>query len=175
MVNYASIYGCDSVYLLNLTVDSVDLGLTLSGVTISVDSLATTYQWLNCDSGFSPVSGEINQNFTALVNGNYSVLITDSQCADTSACVQITTVGLTNQTTSEISIHPNPVTNELIIELTNNYEIVRFDSLNSAGQVVYQGFVKEKTIVNTAHFSTGLYQIRFENRDQFEVLKFVKE
>ncbi|MBI5539213.1 MAG: T9SS type A sorting domain-containing protein [Bacteroidia bacterium] len=169
-----TINGCDSVYALNLYVNSIDTSLTVLNPTATSNVIGANYQWLNCDNNLAPISGEINQNFTATENGNYAVVITQGICSDTSSCVNITTVGINSQKTDKLSIYPNPVNNELIIEFKGNIEKINFEIKNSIGQVIYNGTLIEKTIVKTTAFATGFYFLKLENGNTFEFKKIVK-
>jgi len=165
----------DTVFTTNLIVKTVDVGVTTSGVTITADSISNAYQWLDCNNEFAIIADETSQSYTAIANGNYAVMITQGLCSDTSACVQITTVGIKTIQTKKISIYPNPVTNELIIEFENNTNETDFEILNSIGQVVFKGSLVKKTTVHTSNFTTGVYLIKLENGKTFEFKKIVKE
>jgi len=175
---YASVSGCDSVYTLILTVNTVDIGVTLSnfGVTISADSAADAYQWVDCDNNFAPLATEINQSFTATANGNYAVIITQGSCSDTSACTEISSVGIAPFANSMmIDLYPNPVSDELTIEIKGNTIATNFEILNLIGQVVFKGMMLEKTTIQTTDFATGVYLIKIKNGKYFEYRKIVKQ
>ena len=70
-----------------------------------------------------------------------------------------------------LNIFPNPVSNELIIEVMSNSDFLRFDILTTLGQVVYNGFVYKKTVIPMENFTSGIYIIKFENA---QTVKFVK-
>jgi len=74
-----------------------------------------------------------------------------------------------------ISIYPNPVRNELIIEIEGNNETINFEIYNSLGQVVYKGNLIEKTVVQTNGFTPGVYLIKLDNNKSFEFRKIIKE
>ena len=111
-----SIHGCDSVYMLNLSVTYIDTSLTISDPTISANAIGAIYQWLDCTNAFAIINGETSQSYTASANGNYAVMITQGLCSDTSACVQINTVGIFSLLYEGIIIYLNPSTNNLTIE-----------------------------------------------------------
>ena len=75
---------------------------------------------------------------------------------------------------NNIAIYPNPVSNELIIEIEGNNEKVNFEILNSIGQVVFKGNLIEKTVVQTNRFAPGVYLIKLRNGKNFEIKKIVK-
>lgn len=174
-VNYTSINGCDSIYTLYLSVTVVDTSLTVSEPTITANAIGATYQWLDCNNAFANIIGETSQSYTASANGNFAVKVTQGLCSDTSACIQITTVGIKTMQTKGISVYPNPIVNELIIEISGNIEKTDFEILNSIGQVVFKGNISEKIIVQTNNFVPGIYLIKLENGNSFEFKKILKE
>ncbi|MFZ4799828.1 MAG: T9SS type A sorting domain-containing protein [Bacteroidia bacterium] len=72
-------------------------------------------------------------------------------------------------------IYPNPVSNELIIEIKGNNEKLNLEILNSIGQIVFKGNLIEKTIIETTNFSPGIYVIKLENGKTYQFKKIVKE
>ncbi|MFH0895556.1 MAG: T9SS type A sorting domain-containing protein [Bacteroidota bacterium] len=85
-------------------------------------------------------------------------------------------VGISHaQANAAISIYPNPVSNELNIEIEGNKEPVNFEILNSTGQVVFKGNLVEKTTVQTNHWAAGVYLIKLGNEKVFEFKKVIKE
>jgi photosystem II stability/assembly factor-like uncharacterized protein len=70
--------------------------------------------------------------------------------------------------------YPNPVINELVIEMKVNKENVNFEILNSIGQIVYKGNIKEKSVVSTSNFSSGVYFIKLQDGNLVGYKKFVK-
>ena len=167
--------GCDSTITINLTINTVDVSLTVNDIVIIANASGATYQWVDCDNGYLPISGETNQSFTATVNGNYAVIVTQGLCTDTSVCTQITTVGISSAQPKAISIYPNPVSNELNIEIEGNNEQVNFEIINSMGQVVLKGNFVKKTSVQTNNFAPGVYILKLGNNKGFEFKKIVKE
>ncbi len=91
--------------------------------------------------------------------------------------IQTTNVGININTKDDLKfdIYPNPVTNELTIEMIGNKEKVAFNIFNSIGQTVYNGNLIEKTIVQTSSFASGVYIIKLNNGKVFEFKKIVKE
>ena len=73
-----------------------------------------------------------------------------------------------------IKIYPNPVSDKLIIEIEVNKNNQSVEILNSMGQVVFEGKLSEKTIVQTSNFSPGIYFMKIENCGSFEFKKILK-
>ena len=170
-----TINGCDSVYVLNLSIQHIDNSLSVSEYTITANENGAVYQWLDCDNEYAIMDGETSQSFTATVNGNYSVAITQGLCSDTSACLQITPVGIPQNYAEGLTVFPNPVTDELTIEMHGNSIGKVFEILNANGQSVYKGILFDRAVIQTAGFPSGIYFIKLEQGNIFEFLKIIKE
>ena len=73
-----------------------------------------------------------------------------------------------------IKVYPNPVSDELTIEFEGNEDRISFDILNSTGQIVFEGNLREKTVVQTTNFSPGFYTIKIEDGKTYEYKKIIK-
>jgi hypothetical protein len=172
---YSTINGCDSIYSLNLVVNTVDVSVILDGSVITANAVSAAYQWLDCSNNFLPVAGETSQSFTAITGGSYAVEVTQNECSDTSVCIEIVPTLIVPVQTEGVFIYPNPVISELIIENKGSIEKMEFEILNSSGQTVFTGNLFGKAIVNTSDFLPGLYMIKLKNGISFEIKKIIKE
>ena len=83
----SNVQGCDSTIALNLTILPMpSVAVTLSSGVLSANQQNETYQWLDCNNNYSPISGASQNTFTPLITGNYAVQISLNNCVDTSAC-----------------------------------------------------------------------------------------
>ncbi len=80
-----------------------------------------------------------------------------------------------NKVNNMFNAYPNPVSDELTIELKGNREKVSFEFINSLGQIVQNGSFIEKTVINTNNLVTGVYLIKLQYGKTFEVKKLIKE
>lgn len=112
---------CDSVVTTNLTVLSpINTSVQLNGITLSAVAGATSYQWFDCATN-QPINSATASTFQPTVNGDYGVIITNGNCEDTSTCVSVTTIGLSELDAAEvISIYPNPNTGKFTV-------VIQFD------------------------------------------------
>lgn len=78
------------------------------------------------------------------------------------------------QLVNEINIFPNPMNDKLIIEMKGNKEKLSIEIYNSLSQIVFKGFIEDKTIVETSGFSKGLYLIKIKNNNYFILKKILK-
>lgn len=74
----------------------------------------------------------------------------------------------------DFKVFPNPVTNQLTIELKGNTNKVDFEIINSLGQAIFTGQVLESTVVPTTNFTPGIYLIKLKSGKTFEFKKIVK-
>jgi hypothetical protein len=166
--------GCDSTITIDLTISMIDVSIVVNESTITSNAAGANYQWVNCDNGFAIIMSETSQSYTATANGNYAVIVTQGPCSDTSSCVQITADGFASMQTESIFIYPNPMSDQLIIEIKGSTRNTSFEIFNSMGQVVTKGNLVEKIIVQTDYFLPGVYLIKLENGQTFEFKKIIK-
>jgi len=118
-----------------------------------------------------------------LPNGSYTWYVKAYDVAGgfTSSNTQTFTINANtsgvNQTefNNSIKVYPNPVGNELIIELIDQNERRDFEIINSIGQVVYKGILLKKAVVQTSDFSSGIYIVKLENGKNYEFKKILKK
>lgn len=155
--------GCDSVITINLTIINVDTSITQNGVTLTANTAGGTYQWLDCNSSYAIISGETNQNFTATINGNYAVAITENGCTDTSSCYTVIGVGLSEIiSANNVDLFPNPVTNEFTVSsLESSFN--KIELYNLLGEKVLEKTcvvkINEEKI-NVEHLPAGIYFLK---------------
>jgi hypothetical protein len=133
-------------------------------------SSATGNQWYGI-SGL--ISGATDQIYAPPVSGDYYVIVTENSCA--SPCsdpVHINLSGIDQiSLSSPISMYPNPVTTELVLEMKGTQQPLHFEILNSLGQCVYHTLLKGRALVQTTDFAPGLYFIKF---DDGRIMRFEK-
>jgi hypothetical protein len=169
--------GCDSLVTLNLTINTVNVGVTNNSPILVANSTGTTYQWLNCDDNFAEIPGENNQSFTATVNGNYAVVVSENNCSDTSTCVAVTNVGiLENDFGTAFMVFPNPTNGELSVDLGVKYNEVNIIIRNTLGQeVLKKTYSNSKVLQLNIPSESGLYIIEVSTIDKKAQLKVIKE
>jgi len=147
--------------------------ITLNGNILHSDAV-TGNQWYN--EGVL-ISGAISQDYTILANGDYYVIVSLDGCdSDSSNHIFINDAGFGNiEINNLLQVYPNPFTNELIIEIEGNNDVISLEIFNSIGKVVFKGNVLEKIIVSTANFSDGVYLIKLEDGNSFELTKIIKQ
>ncbi len=147
--------------------------ITLSGNTLLSDAQAGN-QWYD-QSG--SINGAINQSYSAIVDGDYFTIVTLLGCSsDTSNIINVFLTDIEDLPLhNEIKIYPNPVLDELTIEIEGNNQKQNFEILNANGQVVFRGEINEKTTVQTSKFTSGVFFIKLANSKTYEFKKIIKE
>ncbi len=59
--------------------------------------------------------------------------------------------------------------------MEGNEDILDFEIINSIGQQVYKGKIKNKTVIQTADFVPGVYLIKIKNGKNYLLKKIIKE
>jgi hypothetical protein len=152
--------------------------ITLIGdIELSCDlSNQDSYQWLNCDSGNSPIVGANNQNYTFMSIGNYAVETKSFGCVDTSSCIEVITLTINEIESNLIQVYPNPVENLVTIDfgdlLVKSIEIVSI-----RGQLIEKKKVNdhELIVVDLKIYDKGIYFIKVQVGNQFLIKKVVKQ
>lgn len=116
IVNGIDTNGCSALDTIHITIDIVNTAISVLNETITALDANASYQWIDCNTG-SPIGGETLQSFTALTDGSYAVIVTDSAgCSDTSACQSILTTGIrNNDITAQFKVNPNPAGGPVVV------------------------------------------------------------
>jgi hypothetical protein len=160
-----TINGCDSIITTILTVNTVDTSVVLSGITLSANSSANYYQWLDCGSAFASISGENGQSFTPSVNGNYAVEITDGACVDTSSCYIINSLSIDNLTSETWYLYPNPADQNIMINGNFASEEILIHIYDVTGKLVLSQTITGNIspIIFVGNLERGLYSLRISS------------
>lgn len=157
-----NVNGCDSIIKLNLTIKTVDIGVTNNSPTLVANAANAYFFWIDCDSNNSLLSGEVNSSFTASSNGNYAVIINQNGCTDTSSCYLIDNLELLSNISNQggISIFPNPSNGKLTI-LSKNDQILELTISKISGKLIksMKCSVSENIILHD--LSPGIYLIEY--------------
>jgi hypothetical protein len=168
--NYTTVLGCDSIYELNLTVNTVDISITITDSTLTANATADSYQWLDCDNVYAPIGGATFQSYTATANGNYAVIITQGLCSDTSACVQIVTVGIASKNLPCIALYPNPSGGLFTLELDESASI---EIYNALGELIYSASLEKGKHTFSLNLADGIYLLKATNDKGSKSLRMV--
>jgi len=173
----AGFNGCDSTVTTDLTVENaIDVTVTNTSPTLTANQAGATYQWLDCDNANAIIPSETAQSFTATANGNYAVEVIVGSCVDTSACENISTVGIKETTKSSVSIYPNPTTGVFNVNLSNNKGLINYTISTVEGRLVVEGRTNESIItLDLQNESKGVYFLKINEENTSKTYKVIKE
>lgn len=153
---------------------AIDASLTQSGLTIMANATGATYQWINCGTGNSPISGQTAQSFTATANGSYAVVVTVGACSKTSTCAIVNNVGVEEQGgIAGLQLYPNPGTGLYTLATSEEAEIT---VSNVIGEIVLkQNLNKGNNTLNLEKYPNGIYTVSIFAKGRSSALKVVKQ
>ncbi|MFL5752681.1 MAG: T9SS type A sorting domain-containing protein, partial [Bacteroidia bacterium] len=161
-VTGTDVNGCLDMETVAITVNSLPSVVTsVNGIIITAAENSAGYQWLDCNNSNAMIAGESNQSFTPSANGSYAVEVTLNGCADTSACVAITTVGINSlaQNTG-LRVYPNPANDQVSIDCAPNSSI---SIVNLLGQNVIELVTRDRsTKIDISQLTPGIYLVKIK-------------
>jgi hypothetical protein len=159
--------GCPQTTTLNLIIHSIDTSAFFNGTTITANAIGASYQWIDCNNGNAAIAGATSQSFMPLTNGNYAVIISDTNCSDTSACYLVTAVGIDKLEPIRVTVYPNPTSGNLQINLGNTYPETNIRLMNALGQSVLNETHKMTGEINLSiEEAPGVYVLEVETKEQ---------
>ncbi len=130
----AQVDDCDSIIMIDLLIKTVDTTVVKSGITLTANTTNAKYQWINCNT-MTPLVNDTLQAFTASVNGDYAVIITENGCTDTSACYTINSIGI-EEVHNLLQIYPNPTSNNFSLLLDKQYTEIQIRLTDVYGKLI---------------------------------------
>jgi ELWxxDGT repeat protein len=146
-----------------------DAAVTESNLILTATQAGASYQWINCTTN-TEIAGETNQSFTATVDGDYAVIVTDGLCIDTSACMTIAGLGISNDEQNQLVIFPNPTSANITIQSAEKIESVLI--YNTSGLLVQSEIKNSFSVEN---LPAGIYFLRIQTENGIVTSRFVKE
>ena len=121
--------------------------------------IADGNQWY-CQDG--KIENATTKEYVAKAAGNYYVVASNQGCTSApSKAIAVTLVGQHDLLIDgNLKLYPNPVSNELTIEVNGNRDNIDFEIINVLGQTIYKGSFVGKTTVETTNFAPGTYLIK---------------
>ncbi len=166
---------CD-VDTLYLIVNHVDTSVTDGANVLTSNATNASFQWYNCDNNVN-VQDETSSSFYPNMSGNYSVIVNQNGCVDTSYCHYILIWGLDELKTSQFNISPNPTSDFIYFSNTNNAAISRIEILDLNGKCIKNIKPSEtnQNSVSLENLISGVYLIKFKTSQSEEIHRVIKE
>jgi len=175
MVSGVNTYGAGGNASLWITVNpKPPTPIITQNINVLSSNVPSGNQWYN-SSGI--LAGEINQTYNLSSTDDYYSIVTLLGCSsDTSNILHALYTGVEEDlNNTNVFIYPNPVSNELHIEMKGNAKKLKFEIVNVKGQVIFNGSLVNKATVITSNFTPGFYVIKLENGTSYEFKKIIKK
>ena len=173
------VHGCDSVITLYLTITKPDTSVIQNGAVLSSNQPFASYQWLNCDDFYAPLTNDTLQSFTAKANGHYAVEVSLGNCVDTSSCSEVTGLSaISNDLHNYLyTIYPNPTNGKFTIDLGKGEEDITITIFNILGERVIDKHFASASIIDLDIIGNpGLYFVSLQSKNRTTVtFKIVKK
>ncbi|MES2800002.1 MAG: T9SS type A sorting domain-containing protein [Bacteroidota bacterium] len=116
-----------------------------------------SYQWFDCDLN-QEISGQTNQQYLPAVNGNYSVIVNNTTCTDTSDCIDFIFWNVNELDLAKlVSLYPNPANDLVTISNKSNLDLA-IEVIDLTGKVVYTTNSKNSSIsIDLNTVQNGVY------------------
>ena len=152
----------------------VDNTITQSTTSLTSNQATGTYQWFNCDTN-TPISGETNQSFSPLNDGNYAVEITNGACTEMSLCINFSILSTEEFQPNEIKVYPNPV--DSVVKIDNFTESKIDITINNISGKVVKKVNSQKAHIEIELDSTasGVYFVNIKSKTKASTYKIIKE
>jgi uncharacterized repeat protein (TIGR03803 family) len=170
-----NVRGCDSAISIQLTIDTVEVGVVLQDSLLTSVANAATYQWLYCDSNYLPIPGATAKIYKARRNGRYSVAVTQDNCTDTSDCYTVNSLSLGTQTTWAVTMYPNPTDGLFTIRLDDFVKELNVTIRDINGKTVYSTIVYDtKELTLQPALPAGVYSLSLHSSKGEGVFKLIR-
>ncbi len=166
-MEYQSIHGCDSIYVLHLQVFEVDNAISRDGRVLTANAQDATYQWVECHNDYAPIAGATQRTFSVESDGSFAVIVTQNQCSLMSECVDVSLVGITDPEAAEsLWIYPNPTSGNLHLEFSIPMAKARIEIFDTAGKTVFTktGFSGHRIELDLSGLPAGTFILRVTDR-----------
>lgn len=169
--------GSSAQQTINITVNTIDNTVSISGIILTSNQSGATYQWLDCNNGNSPVPGATAQSFTPSVNGSYAVQVTNNSCTETSTCITVNSIGIETLEQNELNIFPNPGNGLFTISTEapfNNATVVVY---SISGQVIMsrENIFGKEVQVDLLNQPSGIFYVQLNNQGGSSYSKIIKQ
>lgn len=132
-----------------------------------------TYEWLNCTTG-APIVGETGQEFIAVMNGDYAVVVALNGCSDTSNCVAVDNADIDQHFLESLSLYPNPTDGKFTLDLGEFKDNATITLRDVRGRLLQSNdYTNVESIDMFIEYPTGMYFLEITSNNENAVLRVV--
>lgn len=165
---------CDSIVRTNIFVTNVDVVVNSNDSILNANTTSADYQWLECPQ-MSIIEEETESTFIAQTNGSYAVIINENGCLDTSDCVLITGLSISELIQDDVYLYPNPAESIVRIhglEMLNEIGSIRVTNVH--GIIVNIMIPNQSNELDLSNLKAGWYLIEIEHERGFKRMTLIK-
>ena len=167
-----------SQFSFTVTYEIINVSVTIKETTLMANGTGT-YQWFDCNTNV-PIADETSQTFTPSESGNYSVIISNNGCSDTSECyiIIVTNIPETrNNSQFEISVYPNPTNGKIYVSSNTENLDLNISIIDVNGKEVYScsGLNSKSNLIDVENLCPSIYFMKISNKQEQKTIKFVKQ
>ncbi|MBK7443141.1 MAG: T9SS type A sorting domain-containing protein [Bacteroidetes bacterium] len=149
----------------------INTSISQTGNTLTATETDAEYQWVDCDNDYAPISGQIDQDFTPIIDGNYAAILTKGFCSDTTDCYSISIVGIFGNSNQNINLYPNPSFGIINIYNINQGSV---EIYNLQGQLITIFTVSgSPSTLNLLRYPKGTYLLKVIDEFNCHVSKII--
>ncbi len=167
---YKDVNGCDSTVTLTLTVDAINVSVSLNNGVLSVTTPFVGYQWFDCSS-VQPIIGANSSSYAPTVTGVYGVAVINANgCTAISSCTTVI-VSDTKEPIAPSSwqIQPNPAKDFTAVVIKEALsKDVSLEVFDPSGRLLHQQQVAAGTYkidLDLSAFPDGMLMVRLMSKD----------
>ena len=168
-------FRCDSVVALRLIHQRPNTSISIGHNKLSSQEPNARYQWLRCNgSAFSIIPGDTNQTLAISQNGDYALVVNARGCTDTSACITISNIGLSDKIITENTwFFPNPSVNgQFYLDPNIEHDIQSVEAFSSIGEKFICEWYPQENRLRLA-VEPGTYWVKVEANGKMHFQKLL--
>ena len=164
--------GCTNTDDVVVTVNAVPVATaTDNGDATITAGTAATYQWIDCATG-TAIAGATSQTYTVTANGTYAVVVSNGSCSDTSACVTIDYMKVSELSLDAISIYPNPTRDNVTVTMSSASASIEI--IDAQGKLLNATQVVNGDKIDLSTYETGMYIFRVKTENGTSIFRVSK-
>lgn len=169
-----SSFGCDSTIITTVIPHLPDTTVAFAGGTLTAIGTATSYQWLDCDSGMIAIPGATAASYTPASSGHYAVQVTSASCSDTSACHEVLITAIAAAPEGEtFSLVPNPARDWIQVNSTEGLREVQVTDLPGRSLLHIKASGQPGLRIELSGLSAGTYLVTAKGMHSSHVWKLI--
>ena len=164
--------GCTDTDAIQVTVNALPTAVaTDNGDATVTASAGTTYEWIDCGTGLA-IAGATSQTYTVTANGSYSVVVSNGTCADTSDCVVIDYMNVSEMSLDMISLYPNPTRDNVTVTMSSASASIEI--IDAQGKLLRATQVVNGDKIDLSTYETGMYIFRVKTENGTSIFRVSK-